>query len=452
MAGQSLSARVVARRALTRVEESNAYATLALSAELSRARLSTVDSRLATEICYGVLRHRSRIDRALGHYMHKGIRKVAPKVLLALRVAAYQILFLDRIPDHAAVDDAVGCVRRLGGPKLAGFANGVLRKLGREGEPALPEGSSMEAVMVRHSMPAWIAELLLERVGEERLEECVAGMQSVPALCVRVNRQRTTRDALAARLAEGETRSTRELSEYPWALELSGLGSPLHSQSFADGMWTVQDLAAQCIGAMVPISDGMQILDACAGVGGKTTHLAEVNSKAHIDAIDLSPKKIELLQETCKRLGITSIRARIMDATRPDQDWTKAGLEPLYDLVLLDAPCSGLGVLRRHPERKWRESGTDIPAMVALQKSLLDALAKRVKPGGHLIYSVCTFSAAEGPEQLADFLANHPEFELDPPKGSEDVDWPALLENGCFVSWPHQNGQDAFFAACLRRR
>lgn len=448
-----MSARVVARKALARVYDSKAYATLALSAELAKAGLSAADSRLATEICYGVLRHQSRIDRALGHYMHKGIKKVAPKVLLALRVATYQILFLDRIPDHAAVDDAVGEVRRIGGPKLAGFANGVLRKLGREGEPELPSDNSLEAICTRHSMPLWIAELLLQRVDLESLEECAAGMQSVPSLCVRINRRRISREALAARLAEGETRSTREFSEYPWALELSGLGSPAHSQSFAEGLWTVQDLAAQRIGDMAQPAEGISVLDACAGVGGKTTHLAEIDPTMSIDAIDLSPKKIELLKESCKRLGIRSIRAMTMDATRPDADWQKAGMRSKYDLVVLDAPCSGLGVLRRHPERKWNKEGTDIPAMVALQKRLLHALCDRVEPGGHLLYSVCTFSAAEGPKQIADFLVSHPEFVLDPPKSIEGgTDWQAVLVDQCMVSWPHQSGQDAFFAARLRRR
>ncbi len=448
---------MVARRALARVEQAEAYATLALSAELTRAKLSDVDSRLATEICYGVLRHRLRIDRALSHYMHKDIAKVAPKVLLALRVAAYQMLFLDRIPDHAAVDDAVTEVRRIGGAKLAGFANGLLRKLAREGEPPLPEGSGPEALMAKYSLPPWLFEQLQKRLTDEDLERAAQGMQSVPPLSIRVNRRRNSVEDLRKRLLEGEAREVQTCEKYPWALTVGGLGSPEHSQSFAEGLWTVQDVAAQLIGAMAAPSEGQRVLDACAGVGGKTTHLAEMDPSLEIHAIDLSPKKIQLLNLSKKRLGLANIHSRIFDATRRDEEWKQAGLAPDYDLVLLDAPCSGLGVLRRHPERKWatRKNApqTDLRELVLLQETLLEALSQRVAPGGVLLYSVCTFTDEEGPQQVQRFLERHPEFALSAPEETENSpQWSSLLQNGVLETWPHRGGHDAFFAARLTRR
>lgn len=444
------SARVVARRVLARVE-SGSYATLALSAEMQRSRLGEKDRRLATEITYGVLRHRSRLDRALASYAHKGLGKLPPGVLLALRVAAYQLLFLERIPDHAAVDDAVTEVRRVGGPKLGGFANGLLRKLGREGEPPLSEGDDKQSVMERNSFPEWLADLLLERVGEAGLAEAAAGMQKVAPLSLRVNRRRTTVEALAERLQDGEGAGIELSSMYAWAITATGLGSPEHSQSFADGLWTVQDQAAQLIGAMAEAQQGWRVLDACAGVGGKTTHLAELPLELRIDAVDLSKRKIGLLKDSIKRLGLEGIVPHVADATRDD-----ATLASDYDLAVLDAPCSGLGVLRRHPEAKWGpDKRPQIVEIVALQSKLLDAVAARVKPGGVLLYSVCTFTSAEGPQQVASFLARHPEFEMAPPsaKSPGDPDWSALLsEDGSFSSWPHINAQDAFYAARMRRR
>lgn len=442
------SARVVARRVLARVEQSGAYTTLALSAEMQRSRLAEKDRRLATEICYGVLRHRSRLDRALGAYAHKGLNKLPLPALLALRVAAYQMLFLDRVPDHAAVDDAVSEVRRVGGPKLAGFANGLLRKLSREGEPPLPEGEGRESVMVRHSMPTWIVDLLLERRGPEGLAAAAEGLQSVAPLCIRINRRRTTREELVQRLSEAEGAQIREPEQYPWALLVSHLGSPEHSQSFAEGLWTVQDLAAQLVGAMAEPKPGQRILDACAGVGGKTTHLAECEPGARIDALDLSPRKIELLEASASRLGLRSIQPLVIDATRDDKRVAQD-----YDLVVLDAPCSGLGVLRRHPEQKWVKDRQENRKLVDLQRCLLESLCTRVKVGGHLLYSVCTFTASEGPQQIADFLQRHPEFEMDPPtEGPQTPPWGQLLnERGEFESWPHESGMDAFYAARLRR-
>ncbi len=446
------SARVVARRVLKRVE-SGAYATLALSAEMQRSRLGDKDRRLATEITYGVLRHRSRLDRALASFAHKGIGKLPPGVLLALRVAAYQLIFLERIPDHAAVHDAVNEARRVAGPKLGGFTNGLLRNLIRSGEPELPQGGDAQSVMERHSMPEWLVELLLSRVGVDELEAAAAGLQQVAPLSARVNRLRIDRPGLMQRLQEGEGATAVASPHYLWAIDLSRLGSPENSQSFSDGLWTVQDQAAQIIGAMAQAEPGWKVLDACAGVGGKTAHLAEIGVR-HIDAVDLSKRKIELLEASVKRLGLSGIHTQIADATRAD-----AKLDSEYDLILLDAPCSGLGVLRRHPESKWGpDKRTQIGELAQLQSRLLDALCLRVKVGGYLLYSVCTFTAGEGPDQVRAFLTRHPEFEIAPPRigaktgQGEALDWDSLLcSDGSFESWPHLSGQDAFYAVRLQR-
>jgi len=424
------TAREVARRVLARVGGGGAWATLALDGELARSGLDDRDRRLAAELVYGVLRHQLRLDRALG--AHADLRRTPTAVLIALRVGAYQLLMLDRVPAHAAVDDAVTAVRAAGNTKLAGFANAVLRKIGRAGEPPLPE-EPRARLEVEHSTPAWIVELVVDALegADDEVPAAVAALASPAPLWIRANLARGTRDEVAAALtAEGATVEPFEGA----ALKVTGLGDPAASASFQRGLWTVQDLGAQRIGLLARPAAGQRILDACAGVGGKSTHLAELAPGAQIDAVDVSAQKLQLAARGAARLGHTSIRtitADLLDA--------KAPLAEHYDVVVLDAPCSGLGVLRRHPEAKWRMVREDVDRLAALQASLLDALAPRVAPGGLLVYSVCTFTRLEGPIQIAQFVARHPEFVADAPDH--------LLH-----TWPHLDGADAFFAVRLRRR
>jgi 16S rRNA (cytosine967-C5)-methyltransferase len=434
------SAREVARRVLARVERGGAWASHALDGELERSGLDERDRRLAAELVYGVLRHRSRIDRALA--AHAQLKKTPPAVLGALRVAAYQLLFL-RVPAHAAVDDAVATVRAgHGGARTAGFANAVLRKLASDGEPPLPE-SPRERLETEHSLPRWLADLLVDSLtghperGEAESKDAAivsvaaAALNTPAPLWARVNLRRATREEVADALtAEGAQVSN--VDGVHEALRVAGLGDPGASASFARGLWTVQDLGAQRIGLLANPRPGTRILDACAGVGGKSTHLAELTGDAAtIDAADLSTQKLSLATQTAARLGHKSIRTITGDLLDPSM-----ALAPEYDLVVLDAPCTGLGVLRRHPEAKWRLTADDPPRLAALQARLLDAMAARVAPGGALVYSVCTFTRLEGPVQAARFVERHRDFT---PAG------PPLQ------TWPHQDGADAFFAVRFTR-
>jgi 16S rRNA (cytosine967-C5)-methyltransferase len=445
------SGREVARRVLRRVERGS-YVSLALGGELSRAgELSAADRRLATEIVYGVTRHLARLDRALGAFARRGIDKLQPGVRAALRAGAYQIIFLDRVPDHASVNDAVAVARKLGGPKVGGFVNGVLRSLIREGEPALPEPSRDPRAYAEQacSLPGWIAARLEAAVGEGELAQAAEAFADPAPLTARVNTLRATSgEARAALLDEGA--EVEEIAICPDALAITGLGDPEASPSFRAGLWTVQDAAAQLVAHMLAPEAGARILDACAGVGGKSTHLAQLTGgREVIDAADASARKLDLLRDTARRLGVA-------DAIRPAQvDLTAPGdhLSETYDAILLDAPCTGLGVMRRHPESKWRVTEADVAEMAALQRALLHALAARLAPGGVLVYSVCTFTAEEGPGQIAQLLREHPELAVDsPPAGPGAPPWPELLEaDGSLRTWPHRHGADAFYAIRLRR-
>jgi 16S rRNA (cytosine967-C5)-methyltransferase len=408
-----MNARELARRVLARVGE-GAYATLALSGELQRQKnLLPADRGLATELVYGVLKQRRRLDHALAAYAPRGIDNLDERTLDALRIGAYQILFL-RIPAHASVDDAVEAVKRLRGSKLAGFANALLRKLASQGEPP------SERLGVKTSAPDWLVDLAVRQ--NDAPEAFLNAFNSPAPLWLRANTLKISAAELGERL-----KATRIEDD---ALRVEGLGDPAQRPEFGEGLFTVQDLAAQKVARLVKPQPGEIILDACAGVGGKSTHLAALaNDQATIDAADLSERKLELGAESARRLGVKSLRPIVCDLS--DEN---APLQQEYDRILLDAPCTGLGVLRRHPEAKWRRQPGDAAELAELQAQLLKALAPRVK--NLLVYSVCTFTEEEGPRQIQRFLAEHREFSV---------------EGEPLRTWPHRDDADAFFAVRLRR-
>jgi 16S rRNA (cytosine967-C5)-methyltransferase len=443
------SARDVAREVLHRTGRGGGFVAGELDAALRTANLEPRDRALATELVYGVLRHRSRIDAALEAHTRRPLRKAPPAVLDVLRVGAYQLIFLDRVPAHAAVDDAVHAARRHGGPRIGGFVNGVLRALGRAGEPSLPDRERQPRAWIERacSLPAWLADALAAAVAPDELAAAAEAMTAAAPLYLRVNRLRVTAVELRARLlADHPDLIIGDTPLCPDALALEGLGDPERSRSFRDGWWTVQDLGAQLVSHLAGAGAEARILDACAGVGGKATHLAELRGGgAGIEAVDVSERKLARLDDTARRLGLKGLLTRVADVADDPGDGP-------WDAVLLDAPCTGLGVLRRHPEAKWRVGPDDVTRLAALQARMLDALAPRVAPGGVLVYAVCTFTDAEGPAQVRAFLDRHPTFErAAPPPGP--VPWSQVLDaDGQLRTWPHRHGADAFFAVRLRRR
>ncbi len=426
-----MNARDVARRVLRRVDE-GAYATLALAGELGRARgSSAADRALATELTYGVLKRRRRLDYALAANAPRGLGSLDARVLDALRIGAYQILFL-RVPAHAAVDDAVDAVKQSRSQKLGNFANALLRSLARNGEPP-PPTDPVQLLGVRESAPDWLVRDALARFDSDEAARFLAALNAPAPLWLRTNTLRATRpEAMRAVAAERPDATLVESAVVPEAFRVDGAGDVAQLAAFASGLVTAQDVAAQRVARLVEPRAGERILDACAGVGGKSAHLAALaGDQARIDSADISERKLELGADLAHRLGVTSTTPIRCDLTDPG-----APLDAAYDRVLLDAPCSGLGVLRRHPEAKWRRSPDDAVALAALQARLLDALAPRVRPGGVLVYSVCTYTDEEGPRQLARFLAAHADFHAD----GEPL-----------RTWPHRDDADGFFAVRLGR-
>ncbi|HEX3696445.1 MAG TPA: 16S rRNA (cytosine(967)-C(5))-methyltransferase RsmB [Polyangia bacterium] len=434
MANHTLTGRDLARAVLARVAEESAYANRALSAALDRQRaLSSEDRALTTELVYGVLRRQARLDRALEAVSDRGLSQIDLRVRIALRVAAYQILFLDRIPAYAAVNDAVEACKAIRGGRLAGLANALLRRVAERGEPPLPDPARdpLGYVVEAAGFPEWMARLVIAELPPAEVVAFADASTAHAPLTIRANRLRTDRQTLAARLLVERPGAVVDVSALAAdALLVRKMDSPFVTDAWREGWFAVEDAGAQRVVALAGAAPGERILDACAGVGGKSAHLAALaDGKARIDAVDIASAKLDEARRLFARLGVGGVTTRAADLTEP---WTG---ERGYDRVLLDAPCSGLGVLRRHPEALARRQPDELTALAEIQARLLDTVAPLVRAGGTLTYSVCTFERAEGDDVVARFLERHPAFRLDEP---------------AIRTWPHRDDADAFFAVRLR--
>jgi len=448
----AMTGRDLARGVLDRVEQSGAFANRALSAALDRApTMSGAERGLATELVYGVLRRRARIDRALSALAARGLDRVEPRALVALRVGAYQIMFLDRVPAYAAVDDAVEACKQIGGRGVAGFANALLRRLGREGEPALPDAAADPAgyLVAAAGLPAWLAELLLAELPPAQALAFADSIAAPAPVTLRANTGRATREALAAALAAERPGAALIPSELaPDALDARRLDAPAATQAWRDGLFAIADAGAQIAVELCGAAAGERILDACAGNGGKTAHLlALAGDRARVDAVDVSADKLDAARATLRRLGLTGAAFAAADLTKPLADPT-----PRYHRILLDAPCSGLGVLRRHPEALTRRAAGDLAGLAAQQLRMLSMVAPALMPGGLLVYAVCTFERRECEDVVAAFLGAHPRFSIESAAAAGGrVPWARLTDGaGAVRTWPHRDGADGFFAVRLR--
>lgn len=444
----------MALKVLREVDEKDAYANLALDEALRRSHLEPRERALATELVYGVTRRRATLDWALNHCATRPIGHMDPWVRAALRQGAYQVMYLTRIPQSAAVNEAVELAKRYGHAGTGKFVNGVLRGLLRK-LPTLefpdPESEPVISLALRYSHPAWLVEDWLERFGREETIRLMEAGNLVPPVTIRVNRRKITRDELQARLAaEGITAAPTHWSND--GLVLGGLNSALglaKLSAFQDGLFLVQDESSMLVAPVVAPQPGEFIIDVAAAPGGKTTHMAELmGPEGRILAMDVHPHKATLVKENAKRLGLNTVQVMTADAREVGSLFPQQA-----DAVLVDAPCSGLGTLARRPDARWRKAPEDIDALTVIQREILKSAAKAVKPGGRLVYSTCTIEPKENQEMIAWFLVEHPEFKPDTiwsylPAGL----WrePGAAE-GMVQILPHRHGMDGFFIARVRR-
>jgi 16S rRNA (cytosine967-C5)-methyltransferase len=444
--GAAAPARVLAARVLERVETDAAFADLVLEAEAERSRMAARDVGLATELVYGTLRWQRYLDWIVAPHSRRPLDALDTRVRVILRMTAYQLVFLARVPAFAAVNDAV-TLARAGARGAAEYTNAVLRAFARRGarerEPAAPR-EPIEALATRCSFPTWLAARWMARYGAAEAETLMRAMNERPPLAVRANTLRLSREALATRLAADDDVATRPTTWAPEGLVAEpAAGAPGRWRAFAEGACVVQDEASMLVSRLLEPRPGETVIDACAAPGTKTTHLAQLmDNRGRIVAADPQPGRLARVEEAAARLGVTiaqTIAGTVQELVRSHASQA--------DAVLVDAPCTNLGVLRRNPEVKWRRRPEDIEASAARQREILTAAAMLVKSGGRLVYATCSPEPEENVAVIAAFLAAEPAWRLDPP-----AEFPLALDgDGYLRTRPDRHGADAFTAVRLRR-
>ncbi|MDH3998176.1 MAG: 16S rRNA (cytosine(967)-C(5))-methyltransferase RsmB [Desulfuromonadales bacterium] len=433
---------------LQRVEEGG-YADLLLDRYLERhSQMERRERGLLTELVYGVLRLRGRVDFALTLVSRQPLQKLEPAARLLLRLGAYQLLELDRVPTHAAVNSTVELARALGKERLVGIINGTLRGLERSRANIDWPTPETPRPYLQHvcSLPQWLAKALLSQHTNREAIALGEALAEAAPFTLRVNTLKTDRDSLLAAMSEAG-HSVRPCRYAPEGIILERRSEqPLPGAD--QGWYQVQDQASMLISHLLAVNPGQRILDCCAAPGGKTTHLAALSdNQCSILALDKHPHRVELIRQGAARLGCTQIDAKQWDLTSAP-DFAEA---ESFDRVLLDAPCSGIGVLRRNPESRWNRTAADVKDLAALQAQLLHQAALLVAPGGSLLYSVCTFTKAETDGVIEHFLQAHPQFKLESLQDGLAESWQELLtEQGTLRTMPQlHDGMDAFYAARL---
>jgi 16S rRNA (cytosine967-C5)-methyltransferase len=442
----ALGAREIAHEVLTRVETTAAFADVLLAKRLAGGGLNAADQALATRLVYGALAWQGRLDHHLAALVRTPLERLDPAVRAALRLGLYQLLCLDRVPAYAAVDASVGLVRALG-RGATGLVNAVLRRAAALGPTGLalpdPAMDPVERLAVEWSHPRWLVERWAEEVGAEELPALLAADNAEAQVTLRANTLSTTRAALLAELAAAGVAA----SPGRWARDAvvveRGAARLRRLAAWTEGRFAFQGEASQLVTSLLDLRPGQKVLDACAAPGGKTAHLAALlGGSGSVLALDRRVAGVRRILAEAARLSAHRVRGVVADARRPP-------VQGMLDAALVDAPCSGLGTLRRHPELRWRRRPEDIPRLAALARELVSAVAPLVRPGGVLVYAVCTPTREEGPEVVSALCRAEPRFAVERP-----ADLPAALltPQGFLATLPHRHGLDGFFAARLRAR
>jgi 16S rRNA (cytosine967-C5)-methyltransferase len=428
---------------------------------LDRSAVDGRDRRLAVEITYGVMRRLGTIDWRLGPVLDKPLDRLPVAVQMLLRIGAYQLLFLDRIPASAAVSESVKLAkgqRQKLKRDWSGFVNAVLRALIREPSPSSPpiETDPAKALAVIYSVPEWLSHRWIERWGTERAAAACDQVSAIPPLTVRVNRLQIARDEFLDRLhAVGVPATPTRVSPVGVILEEGGAIPSI--PGYSNGDFYVEDEAAQLIPPLLDVQPGDMVLDACAAPGGKATHLAELmKSSGRVYALDRSERRLKVLEANRSRLRLEHLVPLVGDLRNPSwaQRMPKGGERQgalLFDRILLDAPCSGLGVLRRHPEAKWRKHNDQFQRHHELQLQLLHSAARCLRPGGVLVYSTCSTEEEENEAVIDEFLRSHADFRRECvvpwlPEAGRDL----VTERGDLSTMGNQDSMDGFYAARLK--
>jgi 16S rRNA (cytosine967-C5)-methyltransferase len=448
MQNKKKNVREAAMDLLDTIEKNQSYSNLLLNSTIEKNKISPLDTGLLTELTYGTLQRRMALDFFLKPFI-KNSKKLEKWVLQLLRITLYQMVYLDKIPDRAAIFEAVEIAKKRGHKGIAGMVNGVLRSIQREGLPSLDVVSDpIERLSIETSHPEWLVKRWVSQFGMERTKEMCEVNLTAPLQTARVNLTKTTlRECI------------EDLDEEGFLIEKSPIipeairalkGNLAFSRAFKKGMITIQDESSMLAAYALGPNENELILDACAAPGGKSTHIAEtMKLTGGVISLDLHEHKVKLINENAKRLGLGNIRTIAMDSRNAGEHFEKE----YFDRILLDAPCSGLGVMRRKPDMKYTKKEQDLNQLSTIQQNLLKSVSPLVKKGGILVYSTCTVDKEENENTVFTFLQEHPEFEVDvtlKERMPEAIQ--PLVTEGFLQILPQDFGSDGFFIACLRKK
>lgn len=439
-------ARAVALSLLCRVSADKGYSNILLNQELSSGSLSALDAAFTTTLVYGVLEKMICLDFFISHFAKRSVKDIEPKALNIIRLGAYQIMFLDKVPDSAAVNESVRLAKSSGAAKAAGLVNAVLRRI-VENKENLPypdsEKDFKRFLHVKYSCPQWLLKKWIDEYGKETAKGILEGIEQKPKAVLRVNTLKITADGLIERLKD-EGVTAEKLTILPNCLTADKLPNLRASKSFNEGLFTVQNTASQLCCHAADAKPGDTVIDMCAAPGGKSFTLAfNMQNRGIIKSLELYEQRLKLISDGAKRLSVDIIKTAKNDASKHNESLG------LADIVMCDVPCSGLGVIGRKPEIKMKNP-VEFDELPDLQYSIICESSMHVKLGGTLVYSTCTLSKAENQDVCEKFLGEHKSFACALPKDIRDISKCGAHEVGA-TFFPHITGSDGFFVAVFKK-
>ncbi|MEM8830464.1 MAG: 16S rRNA (cytosine(967)-C(5))-methyltransferase [Cyanobacteria bacterium P01_G01_bin.19] len=442
--------RTIAFLALKNICQKKAYTDIALNRAIKSAgkftAISQAERSFACELVYGTLRRQRSLDALIDLLGKKKAARQPPDLRLILHLGLYQLRYLDRIPDSAAVNTSVELAKNNDLSRLGGVVNGLLRgyiRQSRSGDPLLLPEDPISRLGILHSFPDWIVEILLEQLPTNDADRLLAWFNRTPKLDLRVNILKTSVEKAIEAFQAADIAVDR-IPEIPQGLRLTGAGAIAELPGYKQGWWVIQDSSAQLVSHLLDPQPGETIIDACAAPGGKTTHIAELmGDRGQIIACDRAAKRLNKVRENAARLQLKSIDIQIEDSRNVER------FVGLADRVLLDAPCSGLGTLHKRPDIRWRKTFESIQELFPLQRELLEQTATWVKPKGILVYATCTLNLSENEKVVESFLENHPNWSIQSPP--DVIAKNLVTPQGWIKVYPHLADMDGFFMVRLVR-
>ncbi len=439
--------RQIALTVLYKIDKENAYSNIALDEELRKNRkiLNEKDIGLISEIVYGTTTWKLTLDTIIKKYSKLKIEKLSKWILNILRMGSYQIVFLDKIPKSAAVNESVNLAKRYGHPASANFVNAVLRKIDKKDyEEMFKIEEPIQKIMKTTSTPKWLIEELLEEKTLQEVEEICKSYNEKPNLSIRVNTLKTNKDYIINELKKLKINVKQGvLEDFLLAEKIKQIEK---LEIFQKGLCTIQDVTAGLVALVLEPKEGENILDACSAPGGKTSYLAQLmKNKGKIEAWDIHPHRTKLVEETAKRLGIKIIKTKVKDATLKEENIEK------FDKILLDVPCLGTGVIRRKPDIKWKHNQTDIEKITKIQKLILKNCSAYLKEGGELVYSTCSILKKENEDIIYDFLEKEHDFIIEPIKINKRNAFSNYCEKTGYIKVLPNENMDGFFICKLKK-